>query len=314
MKKQLYCLMGLALALSSCSEDVYDVSGNPDNLIYYPAGQTANFTVISTPAGYVGDKVTAKFGLRCTRPMSGGAAVNAAVDNDRVAAYNAEHGTDYQVCSANVSISSAHFADGSYSSADSIAVTIPEDQYTAFGEGGKYLIPVRLTDANNGKPTVAEQSYAYIFVNVERRLVNEDANWDDAEGTLITDYSGWTVTSTDTSIKETDYANLFDENARTLISFENEQNPTVIVDMQDVKSVSAFRLIFGGSYGASVSISCSKDNVTWEEIGSSSMSGEHTVVLYGTIEARYIKLSLQWRYGEHGGYYRKFSDFSVKAK
>ena len=96
MKINTYILGLLAVAglfsFQSCDDESYDVVGNPDNLIYFPPkGQFNNtsaavetFTVVSTPVGYFGDEVYAKFGVSATRPMDGSATVTAVIDNGLV--------------------------------------------------------------------------------------------------------------------------------------------------------------------------------------------------------------------------------------
>lgn len=114
MKINTYILGLLAVAglfsFQSCDDESYDVVGNPDNLIYFPPkGQFNNtsaavetFTVVSTPVGYFGDEVYAKFGVSATRPMDGSATVTAVIDNGLVEAFNTENGTEYKTTSVAV--------------------------------------------------------------------------------------------------------------------------------------------------------------------------------------------------------------------
>ncbi|MBQ4146462.1 MAG: DUF1735 domain-containing protein, partial [Prevotella sp.] len=82
-----------ALTFGSCSsDDKYDVEGNPDNLIYFKAGEINSnvFTadVRHTPVGDFSN-LTIKIPVFVQHPVSNATRVSVALDNSLVEAYNA---------------------------------------------------------------------------------------------------------------------------------------------------------------------------------------------------------------------------------
>ena len=302
----LVALLSLFAAVSSCDDEAYDVTGNPNELIYFSANQNQTFSVISTPEGYMGDKVEAKLGLRITRPLGGNATVAAVVDNDLVATYNAAHNTDYKVFPGSVDVKAASFTSGSYQSADSIEVSLPSEQYSALGREGSYLLPVHLTEATAGKVTVTDKATAYILVNVERKDINTDVKKEDITGTLASNRSSWSVISEEAI---TDWSKLFDDDKSSSVSFSSN-NPTITIDLKEVKTLTGIYMNSGSSYNRfSAEISFSEDNANYTKAGNTKNLAEHYIQVYG-LSVRYIRMKLSWGY-----YYgRPLGDFNVYTK
>ena len=306
MKINTYILGLLAVAglfsFQSCDDESYDVVGNPDNLIYFPPkGQFNNtsaavetFTVVSTPVGYFGDEVYAKFGVSATRPMDGSATVTAVIDNGLVEAFNTENGTEYKTTSVAVlQRASVSVGNGSYLSSDSIEVVIPEEKYSGMAEKGAYLIPVRLESTTKGKVTVTKNL---------------------------------TATTTDSSVDANSIARIFDGNTGSGASFSNEENPTFTLDMNATNNVTALYFKNSSSSWGSyynfcrIGVELSTDGNNWTDAGAAAPVVENNtdqyIILYGAVPARYVRLSLQWSNGSGswGGYYRTFNELDVYAE
>lgn len=318
-------------SFQSCDDESYDVVGNPDNLIYFPSkGQLDNvsaavetFTVVSTPVGYFGDEIYAKFGVSATRPMDGTATVTATIDNSLVETFNTENGTEYKTTSAAVlQKASVSVGSGAYISSDSIEVVIPEDKYSGLSEKGTYLIPVRLESTTRGKVTVTK-NLAYVVVNLEEKLIKEDAGSGDITGTKVSDRSVWTATTTDASVDENSIARIFDGNTGSGASFSNEENPIFTLDMHATNKVTALYFknsssSWGSYYNFSrIGVELSTDGNNWTDAGTAAPVVENNtdqyIILYGAVPARYVRLSLQWSNGggSWGYYYRTFNELDV---
>jgi len=338
MKIKTYILGLLAMAallgFQSCDDESYDVVGNPDYFIYFPAKGQLNdksatveaFTVVSTPIGYFGDEVFAKFGVSVTRPMNEDVTVTAVIDNSLVETFNTANGTDYKTCSVAVlQKASVNISNGAYVSSDSIEVIIPEEQYSSMTEMGTYLIPVRLETVTKGK-VAATRNLAYVVVNLEERLIKKDASSSDIKGTKVTDRSAWTAITTDTSVDESAIASIFDGDADTGVQFSNQENPTLTIDMQTANKVTALYFknsssSWGSYYNLStIGVELSADGNDWIEAEPASPVIENNtdqyIVFYGAVESRYIRLSLQWinGSGSWGYYYRYLNELDVYAE
>lgn len=328
----LFAMVGF-LGVQSCDDENYDVKGNPDNLIYFAPSKVhldnmsnavESFTVVSTPVGYFGDEVFAKFGVSITSPMNGVSTVNAAIDNDLVESFNTKMGTKYKSCPVAVlQRATVSISDGEYASSDSIEVVIPRDKYSTLTEKGTYLVPVRLESATLGKVSVIK-NIAYVIINLEEKLIKEDASSSDIMGAKVSNRSVWTATTTDSSVDANGIARVFDGNTGTGATFSNKENPTFIVDMHAVNEVTALYFKNTSSSRSTnynfkgIGIELSTDGNTWVNAGTAAPVVENKsdqyIIFYGAISARYIRLSLQWNYGSYGAYYRKFNELDVYAE
>lgn len=163
--------MLMAFAMQSCSEDVYDVQGNPENLFYFcPKGglkTTYEFNVNWTAAGGIGDNVSLSIPVRCSREVAAETKVRAEVDNSLVAGYNATHSSNYEAFPEGSCVFTADEvtinAGSSYSEA-SIECSVPSDKFLDL-TGREYLIPVKLTGIS-GTEGRASNSYGTIWAVV----------------------------------------------------------------------------------------------------------------------------------------------------
>ena len=160
-----------ALTFGSCSsDDKYDVEGNPDNLIYFKAGEINSnvFTadVRHTPVGDFSN-LTIKIPVFVQHPVSNATRVSVALDNSLVEAYNAKNGTKYPVLSdaaLELQKSSVTLAANEYSSTDSIEAQLAENLLGTLTEP-EYMTAFRIVDVNgNGK---ASEERGVIYVKVQ---------------------------------------------------------------------------------------------------------------------------------------------------
>lgn len=239
--------------------------------------------------------------------MDGSATVTAVIDNGLVEAFNTENGTEYKTTSVAVlQRASVSVGNGSYLSSDSIEVVIPEEKYSGMAEKGAYLIPVRLESTTKGKVTVTK-NLAYVVVNLEERLIKEDAGSDDIKGAKVSDRSAWTATTTDSSVDANSIARIFDGNTGSGASFSNEENPTFTLDMNATNNVTALYFknsssSWGSYYNFSrIGVELSTDGNNWTDAGAAAPVVENNtdqyIILYGAVPARYVRLSLQWSNG-----------------
>ncbi len=192
-------------------------------------------------------------------------------------------------------------------------------------EKGAYLIPVRLESTTKGKVTVTK-NLAYVVVNLEERLIKEDAGSDDIKGAKVSDRSAWTATTTESSVDANSIARIFDGNTGSGASFSNEENPTFTLDMNATNNVTALYFknsssSWGSYYNFSrIGVELSTDGNNWTDAGAAAPVVENNtdqyIILYGAVPARYVRLSLQWSNGSGswGGYYRTFNELDVYAE
>jgi len=322
IKNIAFCLLLLVTFLFQACEDdeSFDVVGNPNNIVYIlPA--TKSFDMVTTPVGFFGDSIYADFGVKSTNPMKESVTVTATIDNSLVSTYNEENSTDYMTCTASLAKATATISEGEYASFDSIKVILPEENYPEIEEIGSYLVPVKLSGVSTGIVS-AEYNVVYLEINVEQKLINENVGSGDIQGSLVADRSTWTATSTDSSVG--DFSSVFDGNNGSGVRFGNESNPTITIDMQEEKNVSAFYFKnSNSSWGhyfnfSSIHVELSSDGNTWIDAGTTSPVIENLtdqyVILYGAVPSRYIRITVAWAYGNYGSYYRSFNEFNVYAE
>jgi len=331
-KHLLACFVVIAAStFQSCDDkETYDVVGNPANIIYintqgWIPGKVSNnqntFSVVQTPIGYVGNVLT-KIPIRSTKPMATNTSVKAELDNSLIEAYNKEYGTTCVALPEGVidlSKAVATIPQGAYLSADSVNISI-DNSKLALLTGKAYLAPVKLTSTSDpGSEVSKKYSTAYIVINTSKTIIKDNVASADMLGSLVTNYSTFTVTSDPASTRNT-FANIFDGSTTTYWQFGTSP-VSIVVDMKELKKVTGFRLFSyyaasGSSYLFSkVQVSLSKDNVTFEESGTSTSStmvnesGYQYISFYGAAEARYVKLTLHWA----SSYYRRICELGVYA-
>ncbi len=166
-----YSLVAVAaLTFGSCSsDDKYDVEGNPDNLIYFKAGEVNSnvFTadVRHTPVGDFSN-LTIKIPVFVQRPVSNATRVTVALDNSLVDAYNAENGTNYPLlpdAAIELLKTTVTLDANEYSSTDSIEAQLTENLLATLTEP-EYMTAFRITDVNGSGKASEERGVIYVKV------------------------------------------------------------------------------------------------------------------------------------------------------
>lgn len=168
----LYIALGLSavmgLGLASCSSDeTYDVTGNPDDLVFLSKATQKEFTgvIYHTPVGEFGS-AKAYFPAQIQRPTTGDVSVSVVADTSFVSKYNEAHGTSYVSAPADVisslKVKNATIRQGEYVSTDSVEVDVPQESFAKLSEPG-YIIPLKVSPS--GAVGSEEQGVAYLIVN-----------------------------------------------------------------------------------------------------------------------------------------------------
>lgn len=313
----LACLIVMAItSLLSCSDnESYDVTGNPINKIFINTQQWApidsplnafSFTVVHTPVDDFGE-VVAKFPVRSTRPVDRSVSIKAELDNSLVDSYNKTNGTTYAKLpdgTLDMSKNSVTIEKGNYLSVDSVVTSIDKSKL-ALLTSKTYLVPIKLISVSEDDCEISsEYNTAYLIISTSVNRIKANVGSTDMTGALVSDYSTWTVT-TDVAATEGTYSNIFDGSTSTSWMFSSTPI-TMVIDMKKVKKVSGFRMFAQyGQWGwtfSQVKLSLSKDNVSYDEVGNcneenmTNEDGYQYISFYGSIEAQYIKLNLNWKY------------------
>ena len=318
MKKNIFKYFSLSivtiatLGLASCSSDEsYDVYGNPNNLVYVQvnAENTLTTTVVHTPVGDIG-KFKAAFPVRIQRATAG-TSVCFELDPSLVAEYNKTKGTNYVALPAGVldlTKAVAHIQADTLASKDSVYVELAAGtDLSKLTEAG-YVAPLRMKVTAGDGVASEERGIVYVVVTTSTRLMNAGAARSEIPGEEIpvANMASWTITP----------GSLADITDNVSYSgLEIDPNTPFVLDMQEVKNVGGIALQglyanYGvSSYGInSCKLELSVDGNEWTNAGtttydemSSDNNGYQYVVLYGAVQARYIRLTLSARSSWYGG-------------
>jgi len=177
MKKNIFKVLAYsfvaatALTFGSCSsDDHYDVTGNPDNLVYFRAGSANSneftATVKHTPVGDFSD-LKIKLPVYLQRSVAAGTTVTVALDNTAVETYNAEKSTSYAALpEAVVQIvkNTVVFKADTLASTDSVEVQLQETALAQLTES-EYLLPLRITNVSGGASGSQERGVIYVKIS-----------------------------------------------------------------------------------------------------------------------------------------------------
>jgi len=157
------------IALTSCSsDDVYDVQGNPNDLIYIShfADKVTKCQIYNTPGGVFGT-IAASLPVKVQRPLSDSLSVTATVDTTLVSTYNAAHGTTYSQFPAEVLshllIASGGISAGEYAGNTPVKISL-SNEYCGSLTDSAYLLPFRLTGSSSSVKSSEDQGIGYIIV------------------------------------------------------------------------------------------------------------------------------------------------------
>ena len=157
------------IALTSCSsDDVYDVQGNPNDLIYIShfADKVTKCQIYNTPGGVFGT-IAASLPVKVQRPLTDSLSVTATVDTTLVSTYNAAHGTTYSQFPAEVLshllIASGGISAGEYAGNTPVKISL-SNEYCGSLTDSAYLLPFRLTGSSSSVKSSEDQGIGYIIV------------------------------------------------------------------------------------------------------------------------------------------------------
>ncbi len=305
-----FVLLGV-VSLQACKDDVlsYDIKGDPNTLAYVTTvGQTpvngstnqVTFKVAQTPIGTFGD-VGFKFPVRLNKTTNDITAM-VTVDNSLVQEYNAKYGTSCLPLPENVieiNNTALEIKQGETQSTDSVSLAVGNTTLSAL-DPGDYLVPLKLASVSDGAHISSNLNTVYVKIQVtETQAAKENVSSAGMLGTRITNYTGWTYTSSQATGNISNLWNTRTTNYLTLTS-----NPaTIIFDMKAINKVSGIRLYSrSGTTAANtlthVKFSLSKDGNTYTEIADfprekmNTESGYQYISMYGAVEAQYLKLEL----------------------
>ncbi len=178
--KNIYMAAGLALVaglgLTACSDDSYDVKGNPDDLVFISKSVTKNFEgiIYHTPVGDIGS-ATASFPAQIQRPVNATVTVSADPDTSYISRYNETYGTNYVSVPDdvlhNLEVKMATIKAGEYITTDSVEVSVKQSDFAKLTEPA-YLIPLRVSAS--GAVGSQDQGVAYLVVKTGNDFLGFD--------------------------------------------------------------------------------------------------------------------------------------------
>lgn len=299
----LLALCGIGLVACGDSEE-YDFPGDPYNRVYLKAENS--YKIIQTPAFCVSNWAF-EVPLKCTQRASGNIAGTIEVDNSMIAAYNEEHGTNYEEMPASALVienATLNIEANSMVSTEMFRVTLSEDEDILRGLKSQngYLIPLCITktEGKNAQRS-ADVNSAYIIVTVTNDNVNHDADEKDIKGTLVSDQSAWSVTTNGEVYDwEGPIESLLDGDIETKCYIGIYEGDLLLdINMGKSYTFDAITLVTEDYWGDEVEgclsdgmkIYTSNDGVSWESVGSIITEYDKRVcVFYAPLTAQYIRL------------------------
>lgn len=293
-----------SLSLAACDkEDVYDVYGDPYNRVYTLDNSQA-FKIVQTPISTISN-VDFKWPAKCSKKASDNIKVKVIVDNSLIAAYNEEHGTEYEAMPTEALVLNnmeMTIPTGSMAVGDTAHVQLTDNADvlgTLKSENG-YIIPLRLESAEGGDSQLSTNMLkpTFITVSVTEDNVNHDATEYTGTGTLVADQSGWSVTPINGSTGS-NLQRWFDGNPKNYASVSdwNNYQAAFVVDMGQSYTFDGIAAYRGNSWNNSLysslssgaKISTSEDGENYKGAGEVTGSSMY-VVFYAPLTARYIKI------------------------
>ncbi|MGN0213522.1 MAG: BT_3987 domain-containing protein [Muribaculaceae bacterium] len=317
--KNIFLALGGALLLScsmtSCSdEEEYDFDGIAYTRVYFNNATTlTQGAVVKTPVGNFtsldGEKT-----IKTTAPTTKAIQVKFAIDNSLIDAYNEKNGTEYIAAPDglfSLSTNQLTIEADTTASKEGIALTISEAGIEQLEPGNEYLIPVIITDSSdaNYRPST-NVGFAYYLVSVTSKLIDDNGSLD---GLTILDKTDWSITSSDTGV--TNLQNIIDGVNSTYARFSKGTDVSITFDLGKetaFKGIEIYEYYY--FYGIrNASIDYSLDGETWSGIGDIQYRASSTipVVLYGSVQARYVRLKIaDFFYSSYPSYCRLY-EFSL---
>lgn len=318
------------LGTTSCNDDEsYDFPGDSMNRVYIKPYTGNDFLIVHTPVMST-SSLDLKIPVYVTRGHSENIKATLVVDNSLVDAYNTANGTSYEALPEQallVENPTVTIPAGSYSSADSLHLSINEEVVSQLRSETGYIIPVKLVSAEGGNAAISTNmvsSYVVAGVEVKTGMVNEEASDEDTQGTLASERSEWTayIEEADGVTVNGEVASLFDGNSSSEWSASSSQPFHVVFDMQEtqnVTAVTAWYSYYGWydycSFPEGTRMEYSQNGTDWQELGTLPYIYGKNVVLYAPVPMRYIRAEIpvvsNW-YGEEASI--TIGEFNVYVK
>lgn len=291
-----------AVILTACSDDdTYDFPGDPFNRVYLMDNSKA-YKIVQTPISTVSN-LNFETSLKCTQRASGEIKATVEIDNSMIAAYNEEHGTEYEEMPAEALVienATMTIPAGAMATTESLRITITEDESitsTLRSQKG-YLIPLRLATTEGGQSQPSSNVYSmYLTVTITEDNVNHDATEADITGTLVADQTGWSATTNGSVLSYYGpIESMFDGNKSNYCYISASGELNLDVNMGKSYTFDAITLYYGYSWGGDYSslsngmtIFTSNDGSTWQSAGEITGSSKFCM-FYAPITAQYIRI------------------------
>ena len=312
----MFALCGIGLA--ACGDDeAYDVYGDPFNRVYTLDNSSA-YKIVQTPIGTVSN-VDFKWSVKCSKKAEAIIKVAVEVDNSLIAAYNEEHGTEFEAMPAEAIVlenAEMTIPAGEMVVADMVHVKLTDDASvlsTLKSEKG-YIIPLRLASAEGPNTELSTNMIApsFLTITVTEDNMNHEATKYTGTGTLVADQSGWTATTNGAVQSWYDpIESIFDGNYQTYCYMTNRSGELQLdIDMGKPYSFDGIKMTTSGydyetweeteagAFSAGMTVSTSDNGTDWKSQGEVEGDAE-ACVFYAPLTARYIRISVP----NAGGWY-----------
>lgn len=304
---------------------VYAIIHNAgSDYVYTDDSYTKSCAIVTTPVGVFGG-IDAEFNVSVRANNDAQFTVKGEIDNSLVAAYNSEHGTNYEVLPADVAsklqITDGVIAPGKVTTSPGLKITDPTN--AAYSLTGSYLLALKRTFVYPNGQT-AELPNVYVIVESKKSFINDDAT--EIVGTEG-DGKAWTAIDCTPNLNPSKFSGLFSGsswNRSWSIDSKDLDYATFTVDLGEEKSLCGFYL---ESYVLkNFEVEVSTDNKTWTQIGDTeghkyvnkwdyeTYDEYNEYVLYGSVKCRYVKFNAHF---DTSGYYwnsswgRKFNGLNL---
>ena len=305
-----------------CEMSIYEAEENPVAYANCGTDNVLSGTITwHTTAGQI-VSVSGSFTPRLTEAIDNDCSVGVTVDNSLVSTYNSANGTSYSSIGTDlVALSDAvTISAGSTKASDEITIGLTGDLSGLTSSNG-YLIPLQLTAT--GVDVSANRGVVYMAINVEESSAVFMTNFStsDIQGSLISDRSGWSLISWDTSIYSGSYDLLFDGD---LTSYIRTWGGPVefVVDLGETVNMTGFYIAARNDYTSYASYQPNSITVATSTTSADSVSELGTptysegalvrsvpytyVALYVPVEVRYLSIS-----ADYGGSNMGTSEFNI---
>lgn len=289
----------MVLGFASC-EEMPDyqttIDAAPDFIYVNPqGGDIFSAVVVHRPEGSAGS-YTAEFQVKYNTTKHEEVTASVVYAPDLVAEYNLKNGTSYAVLAKEyftLENDTVTVPADTTASRDTVRIILNESADLAALTEPAYLAPFTVT--SNGAEVSENLGTVWFAVNTEVNILRKITSANEVEGMPAGETVLWSADCND-------FANLFDGNTSTTVSFAYNADNELIVDMKNVNKVTGLKL---NTYNINnVGIEYSENGETWKQAGrpsageyvfsgSNSATGTWCVALAEAVSARYIKLSFR---------------------